>query len=326
MNTRKFICTYFDSNYLPRGLALYYSIKQYHKDFEFFVLTFDKQSYDYLTSLKEENIRLISADTYNSYFNTSADRFTDKKQYFFSATPNLCTYVLDNYKEVDILLYLDADVYLFDSLDSLYDEFGDSSIGITEHRVNKYLKLFVKHYGHFVIGVNLFRRSEDGLKCLSEWKHDCESWYAGKPGYPLTFFSDQIFLDSWMEKYSGVRIIKNIGINTSYWNAANYTFKKINNQYFVDNQPLIIFHFSSLRKEDENTWNAYSIYGLASVRNVLLEIYQTYIKHIESFGLSNRKWVKVNHKESLQKRIAHYVLNFFINEKIIVSDRKNEKI
>ena len=142
----------------------------------------------------------------------------------------------------------------------------------------------------------------------------------GKQGYPLKFFSDQIFLDSWMEKYRGVRIIKNIGINTSYWNAANYSFRKINDVYFVDNQPLIIYHFSSLRKESDITWNAYSIYGLASVRKVLLEIYQTYIKHIESFGLNNKKWVKVNHKESLQKRLAHFLLRFFINEKITIRD------
>jgi hypothetical protein len=318
MNSRKFTCTYFDFNYLPRGLALYYSVKKYHKDFEFFILTFDEQSYNYLANLKEENLRLISLETYNAYFSSSPDKFTDKKQYFFSSTPNLCTYVLDNYQEVDILLYLDADVYLFNSLDPLYEEFGDASIGITEHRVNKLLKVFVKHYGHYVIGVNLFRRSEDGLRCLSEWKNECENWYSGKPGYPLNFFSDQIFLDSWTERFKGVKVIKNIGVNTSYWNAANYSFTKKNNEFFVDRQPLIIYHFSSLRKEDENIWNAYSIYGLASIRNVLLEIYTTYIKHIESFGLNNKKWVKVNHKESFQKRMAHYVLKFFINEKITI--------
>ena len=224
MDNKKYICTYFDFNYLPRGLALYYSIKSFHKDFEFFVLTFDDESYIYLDNLKTENLNLISLSKYNSYIGTSSDRFTDKKQYFFSATPNLCTYLFDNHPEIDILVYLDADVYLFNSLDPLYNEFGNSSIGITEHRVNPLLKVFVKHYGKYVIGVNLFRKSEEGLKCLGEWKNDCESWYPGKPGYPLKFFSDQIFLDSWTEKYTGVKVIKHIGINTSYWNAANYNF------------------------------------------------------------------------------------------------------
>jgi hypothetical protein len=130
-----------------------------------------------------------------------------------------------------------------------------------------------------------------------------------------------------MERYNGLRIIKNIGVNTSYWNAANYSFRKINDAFFVDGKPLIIYHFSSLRKENDTTWNAYSIYGLASVSNVLLEIYEIYIKHIESFGLNNKKWVRVNHKESLQKRIAHYILKFFINEKItVLAHTKNESV
>ena len=60
MESKKFICTYFDYNYLPRGLALFYSVKKYHSDFEFFILTFDDQSYQYLANLKEDNLRLIS--------------------------------------------------------------------------------------------------------------------------------------------------------------------------------------------------------------------------------------------------------------------------
>jgi hypothetical protein len=318
MSKKKYICTYFDFNYLPRGLALFYSIKKFHHDFELFVLTFDEQSYSYLENLHEENLRLIASEKYNSYFNTSVDRYPDKKQYFFSATPNLCSYLFDIDPAIDILLYLDADVYLFNSLDALYEEFGDSSIGITEHRVNPILKLFVKHYGKYVIGVNLFRNSEVGLKCLKEWKNECSSWYPGKAGYPLKFFSDQIFLDSWETRYSEVKIIKNIGINTSYWNAANYTFRKINDEYFVDDQPLILYHFSSLRKENDTTWNTYSIYGLVSIKNILLEIYTSYIKHIESFGLNNKKWEKIKQGDSLKKKLAHFILNFFINEKVII--------
>lgn len=318
MRNKKFICTYFDINYLPRGLALYYSIKKFHSDFVFFVLAFDDLAYDYLNNLNEENIKLISFKDYNDYFQTSSEKFADKKQYYFSSTPNLCIYLIDNFKFIDILLYLDADVYLFNPLEPLYDEFGSSSIGFCSHRIHPFLKYFVKHYGKFNVGVNLFRNSESGIKCLREWKEDCDSWYPAKPGYPLTFFSDQIFLDTWVEKYTGVKVIENIGVNVCYWNASNYKFCKIDNMYFVNDSPLVIYHFSSLRKETDKTWNTYSVYGLVSVKNILAEIYTKYIKHIESFGLSNKKQEKISHKESFKKRILHNLLGFFITEKISV--------
>ena len=66
----KHICTYFDKNFLARGLALYDSIRKYHTDFIFYVLTFDNESYEYLTSLNKSNIQLISHQEYNNYYNT----------------------------------------------------------------------------------------------------------------------------------------------------------------------------------------------------------------------------------------------------------------
>ncbi len=318
MSNKKFICTYFDSNFLPRGLALYYSIKKFHSDFDFFVLTFDDFAYDYLNNLNEKNIKLISYREYNDYFQTSAEKFADKKQYFFSATPNLCVYLVDNFKNIDVLLYLDADVYLFNTLDSLYSEFGSSSIGFCSHRYHRIFNYFVNHYGKFNVGVNLFRNSESGIKCLREWKEECDSWYPGKPGYPLNFFSDQIFLDTWVGRYEGIKIIENIGVNVCYWNAANYKFSKFNDTYFVNDVPLIIYHFSSLRKESENVWNTNSVFGIVSVRSVLQEIYIKYIRHIESFGLNHKKYEKIVLGTNLKKKIFHFIFKFFITEKVTI--------
>jgi hypothetical protein len=316
MNYYPNICTYFDFNYLPRGLALLNSIKKYHLDFRLFILAFDDKTYEYLLNLNEKNIVPISFKEYNRHFNTSSEKFQDKKQYYFSATPNLCLFIFERHPNIDILLYLDADVYLFDSLDSLYEEFGSSSIGLTPHRINPFLKPFVKHYGKFNVGVNLFRNDELGNKCLNDWKKDCETWYPGKPGYPLQFFSDQIFLDSWDEKYQNLIIIQNIGVNVVYWNVANYRLSKKNDKFYVNKNPIMIFHFSSLVKTSEDTWNSNSIYGIANVRGILLEIYLMYIKHIESFGLDNSVRVKLKHDENLKKRIAHFIIKRFLNEEI----------
>jgi hypothetical protein len=311
------ICTYFDFNFLPRGLALYHSIKRFHDNFVFYALVFDTETYNYLNVLNFSNIVLISPESYNKHFNTDPVKFSDRKQYFFSSTPNLCLYIFEKYKDVDILLYLDADVCVYNSLDILYKEAGEASIAFCSHRFYPLFNLLSKNYGRYNVGVNYFKRTEMGLKCLTDWKMDCDSWYTGKPGYPLNFFSDQIFLNKWCDRYTGIKIIENIGINAAPWNVANYRFYISEGTYMVNNTPLIIYHFSSLKKISENKWNGNTIYFFGSIRGGLLKIYQRYITEIESFGLMNMKITTITHTNSFLKKIFYFVMKVFLNETII---------
>jgi len=315
---KKYICTYFDKNFLPRGLALYNSINRFHNSFIFYVLALDNETYDYLQSLEYENLVIISPSSYNSYFNISPDRYSDKKQYYFSATPNLCLYVLQNFPEVNLLLYLDADVYVFNSLDCLYDEIGEASIAICSHRFHPLFKLLSKNYGRYNVGVNIFRRSGEGVKCLNDWKNDCDNWYPGKPDYPFKIFYDQIYLDRWPDRYDDIKIIENIGVDVAPWNIANYRFTIRDGSYYVNDKPLIIYHFSSLKKISENVWNGNTIYYFRSIKGVLRNIYSDYIKEIESFNLDNTKLISITHTDTRIKKAYHYIMSFIMNENIVV--------
>jgi hypothetical protein len=317
----KHICTYFDFNFLSRGLALINSVRRHNSGVRLYVLAFDDATFNYLSGLNISDLIIISSDTYNRFFNTGPKKYEDLKQYFFSSTPNICLYVFEKYPEVNELLYLDADMYVFDSLDSLYDEIGEASIAFCSHRFHPLFNLLSKNYGRYNVGVNYFRRSEMGLKCLNEWKNDCDNWYQGKPGYPLKFFSDQIFLDTWPEKYNEVKIIDNVGVDAAPWNVANYKFSVYDGKFIIDKSPLVIFHFSALKKTSENTWNGNTIYFFGSIKGVLLNIYLSYISELESCGLTNMKIATITHKNGTLKKIFYFWMKFFLNEKIIYRDR-----
>ncbi len=318
----KYICTYFDSNFLARGLALFESIKTHTKEFVLYVLTLDQASFDFLHELRDEKIIPISITEYNNFFNLDIQKFMDKKQFYFSLTPNLCIYVLKNNPQIDILLYLDADVYVFNFLDILYEEIGTASITICPHRINPIIKFFSHHYGAYNVGVNSFRNNEEGLNCLYEWKNEIDSWYPKKPGYPLSFFSDQIFLDSWPDKYPTLKIINHIGINTAPWNSINYRFRKKNDIYYVNKKPLVIYHFSSLRKTEKNTWNGNTDQAIINIKGTLLDIYIDYIKKIDSTNITTNKAVKLNFRGSHLKSFIYRLLKLFMKDQIVLPSYK----
>lgn len=310
------ICTYFDFNFLPRGLALYDSIRKHNDDFIFYVLVFDEETYTYLIELQYENLVVISPGSYNSFFSISPEKFSDRKQYYFSATPNLCLYIFERFGEVEELLYLDADTYVTGSLETIYTETGSSSIAFCPHRFHPVFKFLSKNYGYYNVGVNLFKRDETGIKCLKDWQNDCNSWYPGKPGYPLKFFSDQIFLDNWPGRYQNIKIIDHPGINAAPWNIGNYKITLNNSQYMVENSPLVIYHFSSLKKTSDNSWNGNTIFFFGTIKGRLMDLYREYISLIESYKLENSQYVLLNHKNSMTKRVFYFLMQHFLNEKI----------
>jgi len=277
----RYICTYFDSNFLPRGLALYDSLKSNSKNFKLFILALDDECYNNLINLNDENIVVISLVDYTQFFGSNQkDKFNNEKEFYFSITPALCIYILKQYLDIDILLYLDADVYLFDDVELIYNEIGSSSIAMCTHRLPWYVRFISKNYGIYNVGVNAFRNDQEGNLCLDNWYKNCTEWTANQKNYPLSFFSDQIWLDDWPKMYKNIKIIDHIGINTAPWNAQQYTFSVKNGKYFVNNLPLVLYHFSSLKKINSLEWHGNTSYTILNISGNLLNIYKEYIQNI----------------------------------------------
>ena len=238
-------CTLFDSNYIAYGINLIESLKQHDRNARVYVVTMDRNVNNELQKLDFANVILIKIDDVEKeYYQLNDLKKKDLKRVFLHP-PVICRYIMSLYEEIDRLTYLDSDLYFFSSPSPLFDEIGDSSIAIIEHKFSFITKQNLK-YGRFNVGWISFARDSQGLDCINNWFDNCIDWCFQK--VEPDRYADQKYLDQWPLNYSNLKIIKHKGANLAPWNIANYKINKINNEIFVDEDKLIFFHFANIKQ------------------------------------------------------------------------------
>ncbi|MFH1477937.1 MAG: glycosyl transferase [Verrucomicrobiota bacterium] len=240
-----YFCTYFDSNFLYRGLALYKSLRENAGDFVLWILCFDDVTFKLLNALNLPGIRTICLADFEtacpSLVEVKAGRSTI--EYYFTTTPFLPLYILNNHPETDRLIYLDADLFFYDSVQSVYNEWSDGSVYIVPHRFHPDLRERGELVGgRYNVGLVGFRNDSTGHACLKRWGAQCLEWcfLRNEPGR----LGDQKYLDEWPERYPGVVESKNIGIGVGGWNIWDYRIKMRGGRIFIEDRPLIMLHLN----------------------------------------------------------------------------------
>src|SRR3990172_6839096 len=104
-------CTYFDRNYLFRGIALYQSVARCVDKFTFWVLCFDKETRKILEALMLPGICLIGLEEFEAEDPKLPEVKVGRKphEYMWTCTPSLLLHVMGKRPDVETLTYLDAD-------------------------------------------------------------------------------------------------------------------------------------------------------------------------------------------------------------------------
>ena len=128
-------CTYFDANYLTRGLALHGSLVRHGGDFELVVLCMDDAAAADLRRRALPRIRLLPlADLVAAYPALAAARGNRTNlEFYFTCTSWLMRHLLPQVPAGELLTYLDADLYFFAPPAAVYEEIGAASVAITPH-------------------------------------------------------------------------------------------------------------------------------------------------------------------------------------------------
>lgn len=242
------------------------------------ILCLDDRCHEVLDDLDLPNVNLIRLQDFEA---GDTDLLAAKKtrsllEYYFTCTPSLPLYVFENWRDIESITYLDSDIFFFSSPDPVFDEVGENSVAMIEHRFSPGLES-LKQFGIFNVGWITFRRDRNALDCLNWWRDRCNEWcYKRLEG---DRFADQKYLDQWPSRFNKVIVLQHKGANLGPWNVSNYELTLDEGRVLVDGQPLVFFHFHGLMPLFGPVYDlSVAQYGVLPNRVLAKHIYTRYIR------------------------------------------------
>lgn len=276
-----YFCTYFDSNYLINGLALYRSLVRHATPFRLWVLCFDDFVCEVLKKLRLPEVVPIPLREFEEgdkeLLQAKGNR--SRTEYYFTCTPSLPLYILRNHPQVDRITYLDADLLFFSDPSPIYQELGSGSVLIIGHHFLPHLK-YLEDRGIYNVGLLSFQRDNIGFQCLHWWRDKCLKWCYDRVEDGR--FADQKYLDDWPTRFPGVVVLQHKGVGLAPWNAGNYSLRLEKGNVLVDLQLLVLFHFHGLKQIKRWLYDL-NLAGYGVNANSLLRqhIYGPYVRELQ---------------------------------------------
>jgi len=273
-------CTCFDHRYLPRGLALIESLRHNGVVDDIFVLCFDGAAFDAMTRLAVPGVKLVTVAALEVAYPdlTQARANRSLIEFYYTCTPAITEFAFMQTPEAQHTTYLDADLWFFANPDLVFAEIGDGATAIIPHNFAKKKKAR-ERFGIFNVGWVTFARSEEGLRCLAWWRDRCIEWCYGRIDGKR--FADQGYLGQFAEIAPSTKVIGHKGCNTAPWNIGNYRVRKRETGVFLDDDPLIFFHFHGVDRDFRFFYfDSHRLYGAPHSAVIRNDIYRPYITRL----------------------------------------------
>lgn len=175
-------CTIGDEKYILKGLALYKSLCDTGEThFILHWLCIDQETFHTLNKLRDKypiykKIKLYSLENYEYGYpelrqaknNPPSNYGTQYSQYCWCLAPWFTNYILERLKKDDYLLYIDNDIYFYDTPQIIIDAMKGRSIGIHTHRFTGTFE--ERDNGWYNVGIVVFKSNNTGIRISRLWK------------------------------------------------------------------------------------------------------------------------------------------------------------
>jgi hypothetical protein len=284
-DNRVHFVTYFSKEFLIQGSVAIDSYVRFNTNSKGYVLCLDDITANYLRQKQYgDQIQIKGLHDFPLIQTLFREFLTNRSfaESIISIKPTLIYQILKEIPENDCLLYFDADIFFYSSIESIVPIILSSEVVLSRHLFPSALSSN-KMYGEFNAGFLAFRNSTRSLNLLLHWQSQCAEWchlVAHDNRY-----GDQKYLDSF-ESIVGVNVLNAPGINNGLYyfkEKRQIRYSNLDYNLFIEQTKLICFHFHGFKIYHNFILTSFHRYGL--IKNfilVFIMIYWPYIKCVKS--------------------------------------------
>ena len=230
-------CTITDSNYLPRFLALYESMRMHCQPFMLWTLALDRETERALDTLF--NVRIIPLIIVENESLKRAKGNRSHIEYIWTLKASFMRFILRGGDGVDSITHVDADMLFFSNPAPAFDEIGAAPVAVAPHRYSPRCTPRSESPGVYNGGFVYVAKS--GMDFLDWWVAVCIEWcywrYEDGDKYV-----DQKYLDDAPDRW-GAHALRHKGAHLGPWNQEQYSYSLRSGRIYVDDDPLLWYHF-----------------------------------------------------------------------------------
>lgn len=266
------ICTVISNSHISQLLTLNQSIESFYPDTKHLVCLIER---DLSKVKKHSKIEWVLAkDLYEGDF----ELFQSKYSIYETAgacKPLILDYALKKFSNEKRFLYLDADTFLYSRLYEIERLINNSDIIVTpqiiypsfkDELINTEINLLKT--GIINTGIIACNRTKNTVRLIKWWKDRLHDFCF--VDIPQGLYTDQKWFDFIPVYSDNFQILKEPGYNVAYWNLHEREIKYEINELYINDKPLRIFHFSSIKQLEKTFTSTNNLTG-----RYLLKEYQS---------------------------------------------------
>lgn len=301
-------------NYLAQAKGLSESMKKTNPTWRFVIGIVDKNT---------ENVDLSFVDAEILWVDKIAIEGFDEmvKNYnivelLTSVKPFYFNYFLRELEGTNNIVYFDPDILVFQPLTDLEHKLEQYDVILTPHYTTPITdsfiptELHVMQTGVYNLGFLAIRASENSKKLMDWWSSKLSNQCIINLSRGL--FVDQLWMNLAPVYFDKVLIDKCPGYNMAHWNIHERFLSLKNNEYYVNGELLVFYHFSHYNPSKPNEIAAFHNRFNFESRDDLKRIYANYHKGLLEYNYFQLKktpchFVKDEKKKRRKKELENFL-------------------